>query len=346
MKTAATNKKVGELKKAVREGTLIPKPEFQRRLVWTNKDKERFLDTVLKGLPFPEIYLAHGDIDLESGEGTQLLVDGLQRVSTLIAYIDGNPELALTSIPPYSDLSDADKENFLLYDVAVRDLGKVSRDMIVEVFQRINATKYSLNDIEINNAVYCGEMRQFASSVAQHEFFSNHDVFTGQDMRRMGDLRFALAITCTMLCGYFNRDEVFEEILARYNDDFPLSHPIWVRVTRTLEFIDECGFDRHSRVWKKADLLTLIIEVDRQLFQLDTSLQPSDVVEALVPFYHDVDRGSPDGTDLESVYYKAALQASNDRLNRVRRGTIVGGLIQKLDRVEIRKQLMDDGLVR
>ena len=36
MKTAASNKKVRELIGLVREGKLIPRAEFQRRLVWTN----------------------------------------------------------------------------------------------------------------------------------------------------------------------------------------------------------------------------------------------------------------------------------------------------------------------
>ena len=35
------------------------------------------------------------------------------------------------------------------------------------------------------------------------------------------------------------------------------------------------------------------------------------------------------------IYYKAALQASNDRINRVRRGLIVEGLIRRLSEREI-----------
>lgn len=80
--TTATNKKVRELLKSVRDGSLIPRPEFQRRLVWTIKDKERFVETVIRGYPFPEIYICNGEVNTETGEGTQLLVDGLQRISS------------------------------------------------------------------------------------------------------------------------------------------------------------------------------------------------------------------------------------------------------------------------
>ncbi|MBK7927772.1 MAG: DUF262 domain-containing protein [Bryobacterales bacterium] len=105
MKTAATNKKIREIIQVVREGKLVPRPEFQRRLVWSRDDKNHFLDTILRGYPFTEIYFADGDVNLETGEGTQLLVDGLQRVSTIIQYFDGDSELKLTSVVPYRDLT-------------------------------------------------------------------------------------------------------------------------------------------------------------------------------------------------------------------------------------------------
>jgi hypothetical protein len=47
MKTAPTNKKVREIISMVKESKLVPRPEFQRRLVWTHKDKDHFLDTIL-----------------------------------------------------------------------------------------------------------------------------------------------------------------------------------------------------------------------------------------------------------------------------------------------------------
>ena len=144
MKTAATNKKVRELIQLVKENKLIPRPEFQRRLVWSREDKDLFLDSVIRGYPFPEIYFADGDVDLETGEGTQLLVDGLQRVSTLIQYFDGDADLRLLTVPPYRQLDEAGKRSFLQYDVAVRDLGALTREEVIEVFKRLNATKYSL----------------------------------------------------------------------------------------------------------------------------------------------------------------------------------------------------------
>ncbi len=324
MKTAPTNKKVRELIGMVKEGKLLPRPEFQRRLVWTHKDKDHFLDTILRGFPFPEIYLADGTVDLESGEGTQLLVDGLQRVNTLIEYFDASANLRLQTVTPYKDLSEELKRSFLQYDVAVRDLGTVHRDQLVEVFRRINATKYSLLDIEVNNAVYAGALKQFAENLASHEFFTAHGVFNSSDFKRMGDLRYALTIIITLTAGYFNRDDYFEEFLGRFNDNYEDSDEMSKRVLRCFDFINECGFSPNSRIWKKAELFTVIVELD-SLFRDGIDLQPSDVVNRLTTFFDAVEKRID--TTIGGLYYKASIQATNDRLNRVRRGVIISGII-------------------
>ena len=285
MKTSPTNKKIRELISMVKEEKLIPRPEFQRRLVWSRDDKNHFLDSIIRGYPFPEIYFADGNVNLDTGEGTQLLVDGLQRVSTLIQYFDGDPGLKLTTVPCYKDLDENGKKEFLQYDVAVRDLGPINKEEILEVFQRLNATKYSLLDIEVNNAVYAGALKNFCDHFAQKDFFQTHGTFNALDYKRMGDLRFALSIVGTMLNGYFNRDDLFEDILSRYNDDFPEHARIEARIESTISFIEECGFENKSRAWKKADLFTLFCEIDRLLHITNTALEPSIVIEALNKFY-------------------------------------------------------------
>lgn len=345
MKTAPTNKKVREIISMVKEGKLIPRPEFQRRLVWTHKDKDHFLDTILRDYPFPEIYLADGEVNLESGEGTQLLVDGLQRVSTILEYFDGSPSLRLLTVLPYRELQEEQKRSFLQYDVAVRDLGSVHRDELVEVFRRINATKYSLLDIEVNNAVYMGDLKQFAERLAAHPFFIENGVFNAQDFKRMGDLRYALALVITFLRGYFNRDDAFGELLDRFNDEFPLAEEIEQRLMRCFDLIMECGFEPRSRIWKKADLFTVIVELDL-LFRSDVPMpQPSDLLTLLTTFYNRIEAATIGTGDVPGVYYKAAIQATNDKVNRLRRAAVIGGILRRRSDEEIIDALRQDGLM-
>lgn len=345
MRTAPSNKKVRELINLVRDEKLMPRPEFQRRLVWTNRDKDRFLDTVLKGYPFPEIYLADGNVDLETGEGTQLLVDGLQRVSTLIEYFEDSSNLRLLNCPPYKDLEPEQKTAFLQYDVAVRDLGNCSIDEIVEVFKRINATKYSLSDIEINNAVYSGELKQFCASIAENDFFSMNNVFNTRDYRRMGDIRYALTIVITMMAGYFNRDTFFEDFLDRHNDDFERAKEIKSRIEFCFDYISECGFPKNSRIWKKADLFSALIELDNLNINNPSSIpDPSDFVNRLNEFYETIEDASWSDDPVAALYYKASIQATNDRINRVRRGAIISDIMVDEDRETTWAHLQDEKL--
>lgn len=345
MKTSPTNKKVREIISMVKEGKLIPRPEFQRRLVWTHKDKDHFLDTILRGYPFPEIYFADGDVDLESGEGTQLLVDGLQRVNTMLEYFDASPNLRLLTVPPYRELREKQKRGFLQYDIAVRDLGSVHRDEIVEVFRRINATKYSLLDIEVNNAVYMGELKQYAEMLAADPFFIENGVFNAQDLKRMGDLRYALTLVITFLRGYFNRDDAFGELLDRFNDEFPLKEEIEQRFRRCFDLITECGFLPRYRLWKKADLFTLIVELDIPFREDIPVPEPSELLELLTTFYDRIGTASLDTGDVPGIYYKAAIQATNDKVNRLRRGIIIAGILRRERDDAIMKALRQQSLV-
>jgi hypothetical protein len=276
---------------------------------------------------------------LDTGEGSQLLVDGLQRVNTIVQYFDGSTELKLTKVPAYKDLAEDEKKAFLQYDVSVRDLGAVSRETIIEVFRRINATKYSLSDIEINNAVYAGALKKFGEQVAAWDFFQSHGIFNAADYKRMGDLRFVLNVICTLVEGYYNRDDALEEMLDRFNDDFPFQQETHDRLKHTTDFIEECGFGAKERVWRKADLFTLLVELDSLFESALKWPQPGEVVDNVQRFFGHIEDGSIGENTLAGIYYKAALQASNDRVNRYRRGIIMSGILKGDDEADIREEL-------
>jgi hypothetical protein len=335
VKTRATNKRIRELLTAIGDGTLIPRPEFQRRLVWALRHKNAFIQTVLEGYPFPEIYIAAGDVDLTTGVGTLMLVDGQQRLSTLYEYFHGSNELRLKDIPPYEKLSDKDKLDFLEYEVVVRDLGSLDIEQIKEVFRRINSTSYSLNAMEIENARYDGEFKALADELAQAPIFEETKFFSPAEIRRMLDMRFVLSLMVTMLSQYFNRDEEIEPYLKRYNDEFPECDSVRRRFNAVISFIRDCRLEPSSRFWKKADFFTAFVELDYLLNIRRIRLDPSSVRDALNTLYAAVDRvdrvpEGEQGVSPDAVRYaRAALQATNDRSNRVTRATVVRELLSK-----------------
>jgi len=328
MKTTATNRKVRELLTSLRDKKLVPNPDFQRRLVWTNRDKSHFLETVLNGYPFPEVYVAAGSVDVDTGEATEMLVDGQQRVTTLFQYFTASPDFKLDpSLRPYKELAPAEKEAFLQYDVVVRDLGAIPRAEIVEVFQRINATKYGLTAMEIHNSRYEGAFKNFAERLAQHDFFQRHSVFSAMEIRRMEDTRYVLTVVVSILDAYFARDKRVEDFLNQYNDDFPAADDTERELERVFAFIDAMGLPERSRAYKKTDLFTLLVELHFLLHSEKGDPNPSDIGERLVEFYSEVDRSSTDETTPWGRYKKATLQGANDRSSRVTRGEIIGAIL-------------------
>jgi hypothetical protein len=326
MQTSATNRRLRLLLTAMNDGTLVPRPEFQRRLVWTNKDKLAFIRTVLEGFPFPEIYIAAGSVNPETGEGTEMLVDGQQRMTTLNQYFRGLPDLRLdAATKPYTALSPEQKVEFLEYQVVIRDLGQLDINSIKEVFKRINATNYSLNAMEIHNARFDGAFKKAAEDLSDADFFSNHKAFSGTEIKRMQDVRFCLTLLITAMSTYFNRDEYLEPYLEKYNDEFDEGPQYKSEFQEVFNFIDTCDFPSWERIWKKADLFTAIVEIHRAKFKKRIALDPTVVKSDLMKFFADVDSATPEIDPQTPVgkYYKAAIQATNDRGNRINRGEAV-----------------------
>jgi len=332
MRTTATNRRLHVLLTAIREGTLVPRPEFQRRLVWSNKHKIAFLQTVLMEYPFPEVYIAAGELNPETGDATEMLVDGQQRLSTLHQYFVGSEELRLgDDVPRYAELPQEKKLRFLEYDVVIRDLGNLSIPDIKEVFKRINSTDYALNAMEVHNARFEGAFKKFGEEIADHEFFERHRIFSTTDIKRMQDLRLVLIIVITIMSTYFNRDDELESYLERYNDEFEQAEEIRTQLTSAFAFIEGCGFSPRNRVWKKADIFTLVVELQRAIYHNRLDLDPKNVGSGLSAFYDEVDRSQGASDDaFVADYYKAALQATNDRGSRITRGKIIAGLLGQM----------------
>lgn len=333
---SASNRRISDIISDVEEGKLDTRPAFQRRLIWTNKNKEDFIDTVLKGYPFPEIFVAAGELDPVAIKRKNWLVDGQQRVSTLVSYVRGSPDILCKTIQKFADLDRAEQIKFLEYEVAVRDLGAMSQTQIKEVFNRINSTDYALKSIEKLNAMYNGAYRSYCERLSSHEFFERHKIFTASNKKRMQDLGFCVILVTTLLTGYYRRDEKNKDYLDRYNDDFPQTDTIQIELDRVFDFIDRCQFGPASRVWKQTDLFTLLVELHHILIRENRELNPEVVHNEVGRFYTQVDemfdtQNLPDDDAASGKvlrYLKASSKASNDKYARVERAEIISELLK------------------
>jgi hypothetical protein len=332
MQSYTETRSIHQLLSQIRDESIIPRPEFQRKLVWSNAHKSAFVDSVIKNYPLPEIFVAERQKDPDSGEYAEMLVDGQQRLTTLYEYVTGNTDLKMKAgVPLYENLSEDEKQSFLRTEIVVRVLSGLDMKEIIEVFARMNSTKYALNAMEINNARYDGALKRFAQRIADHDFFEHNRVFSSADVRRMQDLRFVLELITTMLGSYSNGDDELEEYLERFNDNFDQESFVEKCLTSTFEFAYRCRFPMSCRVWKKSDLFTFIIECNRAINRKHSLVNPETAGPRLIDFYDKVDDADRSRYSEESVreYYHASIQGSNSRSNRIKRGAIIESIFER-----------------
>ena len=345
MKATAKNESLGNLLNGIGEGRIVPNPDFQRRLVWSQKHKTDLVDTVLRGYPFPEVYFFDAEVDVDTGVAKVWIVDGQQRLTTLHEYFTAAKTIKATeNVPLYSQLDDAQKRKFLSYKVVVRQIEAEDIDEVKEVFKRINSTSYNLNDTErANSEHYDNELWNFCLELSADDFFEDRSVFTSSDFKRMLDIRFCLSFVVTMMGGYFNLESKHQDFLERFNEGLPELEDLTARFKKVKSFLEFCDFSEDSRIWKKADLFTAIVEIDRALGQ-GTEIDPSSFKSVfdslgrsikLLSSEDEEDRKALanqlvfDFLTIETVerYSKAAIQGTNSRSNRNVRGEIIAELI-------------------
>ncbi|THA02364.1 DUF262 domain-containing protein, partial [Rodentibacter pneumotropicus] len=161
---SVTNPTISDIYEKIQSGRIDLQPDFQRRFVWTQEHQEEFIGTILKGFPFPEIYVCTGEYNFESMRTSQKVIDGQQRLTTIRNYISGDYEFKFKDLKPFSELSQDEKKNFMSYQLVMRDIGDVEDSIVKEIFRRINLTKFKLEDVESHNAIYDGEFIQTAKN--------------------------------------------------------------------------------------------------------------------------------------------------------------------------------------
>ncbi len=156
-------------------------PDFQRGVVWSNRAQTLFVDSVLKQLPIPSIC-----ISVDSNSQKRLVIDGLQRISTIIRFLNPESTWTLSNLEEvdsrirgkkvsevkekYSTLSDL-FENFVIPVTVIRCNYKRHDHMqyLFQIFHRLNSGGSKLYNQEIRNCIYQGSFNTILKSLARSE---------------------------------------------------------------------------------------------------------------------------------------------------------------------------------
>ncbi|PCJ45264.1 MAG: hypothetical protein COA99_05210 [Moraxellaceae bacterium] len=312
IKPSVTNPTLADIYEKIDTNRLELTPDFQRKFVWTHEHQEDFLDTILHGYPFPEIYVCQGDTDTKKLRTSQKVIDGQQRLTTIRNYIENDFKKELKIVPAFDSLNEEQREDFLNYQIVVRDIGKVDNALVREIFRRINLTKFKLDDIEIHNAIYDGQFIKVAKELAEEVALEDFGVFHESEFTRMADVHFFLIVMSTLeRKGYFPRDNEVEKCVAEFNDEFPRGYEIKSRILKAIAFIQDFDLELDSIWFRKSCFFTIVVEL------CGVADLPKNIVERLKEFDSIVLKNKNKKETDHGMFYHAMYSGTNDRKSRI-----------------------------
>lgn len=215
---------------------------FQRSRVWTKRQKDRFLESLLLGLPVPEIFLV-----LEPS-GVYLVLDGQQRLTALQDFIKGTTagrEFRLSVVQEdlqktYDELDEEDQRrlrNALIHATIVRqDEPSDGQSSIYTLFERINTGGTNLQPQEIRVALFHGT---FVDLIHELNKDSNWRELYGRESPRLKDQELILRFFALL-----HRDAHPELAYSRPMKEFLSKFLDW---NRNLEHLDAAALGESFR---------------------------------------------------------------------------------------------------
>lgn len=229
-----TKKTINEIHTMFKEGSLIVDDSYQRRSVWGEKDKVRLIETILLQMIVPELFFWRAKTDPQTGSSITHIVDGQQRIKAISEFANGQFKLSERYLINeakkdqfkdkfFNDLSDAEKTNFWNYTLVVIDIkSETERNEIVDVFNRLNLTNYSLNSQEKRHTK-SGLFAELAEEIASEPFWGNYKLFSGVDVKRMKDVEFCANLIVLQQKGIIDQinQQVLNDAYADMQEEYP-----------------------------------------------------------------------------------------------------------------------------
>lgn len=186
----------------IQQGKVLMNPEFQRNFIWTNIQQSRFIESLILNIPLPPIYVS------QDNTGNYIIIDGLQRSSTLQNFIDNKFELqGLEAIPSLNGLKydklpqelqiRIEDKNLLIYILRPT----VPMVVVYDIFNRINTGGTQLTRQEIRNCIYIGNATELLKELSEMNEFKRA-IDHGISPKRMKDREAVLRFLAFYLLDY------------------------------------------------------------------------------------------------------------------------------------------------
>lgn len=289
VRTDAYQMSIGEIVTMYGNEEIIIDPEFQRLFRWNIGQKSKLIESLLLGIPLPSIFV------FEKEDGKWELVDGLQRVSTILEFMGALRNPAGDQYPP--SVLEATKYLPSLYnavwetsdrvlDVPVNDQNPIDKTQQLtirrsrlgveilkrpsddqtkyDLFQRLNAGGTQANSQELRNCIVLminGDYFRAVKAAADHAAFRNVISVGDEQLEKQRHLELAMRFLVHAGIPYDGRLDVEEFIdegivsLATTGDQVSASDLI----NRTFQLLDEVAGNNALRRFENGQFVGKVV---------------------------------------------------------------------------------------
>ena len=226
-----------------RKKQLILSPDFQRGRVWTTPARVFLIDTILRQLPIPKIYI-RTKMDPHTQIGYREVVDGQQRLRAIIDFSEGRLRLTTRAKEyaglRYSTMGQDLQQAFLSYLLGVDQLLNATDDEVLEIFSRLNSYTVTVNRPELRHAKYQSDFRWAVHEMSSKwgELWDKFKILSIRQRTRMLDDSLVAEMFGIVMIGVADGgqpkiDKLYESCKSR----FPDQEAVVCQVDKVLEYI-------------------------------------------------------------------------------------------------------------
>jgi len=297
---------ISDIRDWYENGRLELRPDFQRREVWSDAARIMLMDTILRNVPMPKIFLSN-TIIYERTHRT--VIDGQQRISAILAFLRSEFCLKKPYVGEYEgkyfkDLPNNVKTDFLSYSIDFNEISGVSDEDLREVYSRVNKYTFALNKQELRRADFPGDFLDLAEKLALNEYLESARIFTTANRRRFGDVEFISELLAGLIAGAQDKKQTLDDFYQKYavwdNDKLDSIRKRFLSVLEDIErlFSFKDKGIAETRFRQKADFYSLFLAIDslhqdgnvlgdkdlhylqEDIYCLDYNVEPHSEVEA------------------------------------------------------------------
>ncbi len=228
-------------------------PAYQRHFRWEPVNQSRFIESVFLGIPIPSLFAA------TNLDGSWELIDGVQRLNTLIHFVCNEEQLEKFGLPGplritgletltelngknFDDLDKGVQYKLLLRPVKITNLSDKSDHKVrFDLFERLNTGGVILTDQEIRACVFKGHFNDFIEEMSKRDSFNSVVNFPRQRVKDGTPEEFVLKFFA-----YFCDRDSFQHSVSGFLNEFMRKSEKKFNYKK-MESLFERTFDKLSR---------------------------------------------------------------------------------------------------